>query len=284
MPKTPELDERISKCQKILDEDPNSQIFAALAEALRRKGELDKAFQVCQNGLRIHPSYGSAHLVMAKVNLDRGQYDWAEIEARKAAEVDGYTRAVELLLAEVYIYKGEFSAAIKMLKRLHQADPQNTQITKLLEIARRLPEEQRQLAPQAAQTASVQHEAAQGKATTRLETALSSQAIVQAAITFDGVAGSAFVESDGALRHLEWASSVLDGRLAASSMTQLIRQMGSELVKTAFGRVESLLVECHKECFYVVPAHDGAFLFLVDQVAQLGSFKMKIEGLLGRYQ
>ena len=281
---TSELDDRISKCQKILDEDPNSQIFAALAEAFRKKGELDKAFQVCQNGLRIHPSYGSAHLVMAKVNLDRGQYDWAEIEAQKAAEIDGYTRAVELLLAEVYIYKGEFSAAIKMLKRLHEADPQNTQITKLLEIARRLPEEQRQLAPQASQAAAVQQEAANAQTTRRVETALSSQAIVQAAITFDGVGGSAFVESDGAVRHLEWASSVLDGQLTVSSMTQLTRQLASELVRSSFGKVDSLLVECNKECFYVVPTHDGAFLFLVDQVAQLGSFRMKVEGLLSRYQ
>ncbi|MBD3331680.1 tetratricopeptide repeat protein [candidate division GN15 bacterium] len=284
MPKTSELDERISKCQKILDEDPNSQIFAALAEAYRKKGELDKAFQVCQNGLRIHPSYGSAHLVMAKVNLDRGQYDWAEIEAQKAAEIDGYTRAVELLLAEVYIYKGEFSAAIKMLKRLHEADPQNTQISKLLEIARRLPEEQRQLAPQGPDAAATQEEAMQETATKRVETALNSQAIVQAAITLDGVAGSAFIESDGALRYLEWASSVLDGRLVVNSMSQLVRQMGSELVQTSFGNVESMLIECNKECFYVVPAHNGTFLFLVDQVARLGSFRMKVEGLLGRYQ
>ena len=87
-----EIDERIGKCQKILDVDPNSQIFAALAEAYRKKGELEKAFRVCQNGLRIHPSYGSAHVVMAKINLDRGLYDWAEIEANKAAETSEVDR------------------------------------------------------------------------------------------------------------------------------------------------------------------------------------------------
>ena len=98
-----ELDDRISKCEKILDSDPNSQIFAALADAYRKKGDLEKSFRTCQNGLRIHPSYGSAHVIMAKVNLDRGLYDWAEIEAEKAVEIDGRTRSIELLLAEIYI-------------------------------------------------------------------------------------------------------------------------------------------------------------------------------------
>ena len=59
-----EIEDRISKCNKLLDANPNSQIFAALAEAYRKKGELDQAFRVCQSGLRIHPNYGSAHMVM----------------------------------------------------------------------------------------------------------------------------------------------------------------------------------------------------------------------------
>ena len=87
MTTTVDIQDRISKCQKILETDPNSQIFAALAEAYRRNGDLDKAFRICQNGLKIHPSYGSAHVVMAKINLDRRLYDWAEIEAKKAAEL-----------------------------------------------------------------------------------------------------------------------------------------------------------------------------------------------------
>ncbi|MFQ5499976.1 MAG: tetratricopeptide repeat protein, partial [Candidatus Zixiibacteriota bacterium] len=136
-----QLDERIAKCRKILDLDPNSQIFAALAEAHRKRGDLDDAFRICQNGLRIHPSYGSAHVVMAKVNLDRGLYDWAEVEGEKAAKLDGRTRAIELLLAEIFIYKGEYPKAVALLTKLHDADPDNDQIQKLLDIAQKLPEE-----------------------------------------------------------------------------------------------------------------------------------------------
>ncbi|RME27850.1 MAG: hypothetical protein D6800_04560, partial [Candidatus Zixiibacteriota bacterium] len=147
MTATAQLDERIAKCHKILQSDPNSQIFAALAEAYRKKGELDTAFRICQNGLRVHPSYGSAHIVMAKINLDRGLYDWAETEVQKAREIDGNSRAIELLLAEIQIYKGDFQNAIRLLKKLHESDPTNEHIAKLLDIAERIPREQKQTVP-----------------------------------------------------------------------------------------------------------------------------------------
>jgi tetratricopeptide (TPR) repeat protein len=118
-----EINDRIEKCQKIMESDPNSQIFAALADAHRKKGELDKAFRICQNGLKIHPSYGAAHLVMAKINMDRGLYDWAEAEIKKAIELDGSSRSIDILLSEILIYKGEFVEAVKLLKKLHQSDP-----------------------------------------------------------------------------------------------------------------------------------------------------------------
>jgi tetratricopeptide (TPR) repeat protein len=136
-----EIDDRISKCNKILGENPNSQIFAALADAYRKKGQLDQAFRVCQNGLRIHPNYVSAHMVMARINLDKGMYDWAEIEVNKAIVLEGNSFATDLLLAEIYIRKGEFPKATKLLDKLQKMDPANQQIQKLMELCDRIPQE-----------------------------------------------------------------------------------------------------------------------------------------------
>ena len=61
-----ELDERIERCLTILADNPHSQVFAALAEAYRRRGDLGRAFSVCKNGLKHHPDYAPAHIVMAK--------------------------------------------------------------------------------------------------------------------------------------------------------------------------------------------------------------------------
>ena len=101
------LTERIEQCERILKENSKSQVFAALADALRLNGDLDQAFRVCRQGLRIHPDYGAGHLVMAKINLGRKMYDWAEQELNKAVELDGETRATEQLRVEILIAKGE---------------------------------------------------------------------------------------------------------------------------------------------------------------------------------
>ena len=137
-----EIDERIAKCEKILSSNPGSQIFAALAEAHRKKGELDKAFQVCQKGLKTHPDYGSAHLVMARINLDKGMLDWAETEVEKAAKLGGNAHSIEILRCEILLAKGQLEDAIERLKKLLKADPGNDQIKKLMataESARKLP-------------------------------------------------------------------------------------------------------------------------------------------------
>ena len=104
-----EIEDRISKCNKLLDANPNSQIFAALAEAYRKKGDLDLAFRICQEGLRIHPDYGSAHMVMARINVDKGMFDWAEIEVRKTIDIEGNSHTTDLLLAEIYINKNDMA-------------------------------------------------------------------------------------------------------------------------------------------------------------------------------
>lgn len=132
-----ELDDRIAKCEKILAENPNSQIFAALADAHRRKGQLDKALEVCRSGLKLHPNYGSAHLVMAKVHMDRQMYELAEKALDEAIRLDGRTRATELLLCEIFIHKKKLAEALSILEKLHITDPENQEVKYLLELCRK---------------------------------------------------------------------------------------------------------------------------------------------------
>jgi predicted regulator of Ras-like GTPase activity (Roadblock/LC7/MglB family)/thioredoxin-like negative regulator of GroEL len=127
-----EIDERIEKCQKILAQHPESQIFAALSEAYRKKGDLEKAKHICSQGLSIHPNYGSAHLVMAKIDLDQKLYQEAEVELMLAVQVDGMTRTTELLLSQILIQKGQKKEAEAILERLSHIDPDNPAVIKLL--------------------------------------------------------------------------------------------------------------------------------------------------------
>ena len=282
-----ELDDRIEKCQRILDSDPNSQIFAALAEAHRKKGDLDLAFRVCKNGLKVHDDYGSAHVVMSKINLDRGQYDWAEIEAKRAADLDGRTRSVELLLSEIYIYKGEFLQAIKLLKELSNRDPENPQIQKLLEIAQKIPEEQNAYLDETIITGGASGSSADLPTAidvTETETSkpLELHDILTEALTIKGLKGAMLVSQDGLVADSEWKSS-LEVNDCGAVLSEIWKMLSSELVNNSFGKVQNVLIEAAESTFYINQNSKGIFIFVAGKKANLGNVRMKIEGLMSNY-
>lgn len=280
-----EIDDRIAKCRKILESDPNSQIFAALAEAYRKKGELDKAFRICQGGLRIHPSYGSAHLVMAKINLDRGLYDWAEAEVNKAIEIDGRSRAIDLLLAEVYLFKGEYKRSVKLLNRLLQVDPENAQIKKLLDIAQKIPEEQ------AARIGSPISESVEETKTMETAPADSGEAapalgtndLLRRAMTIPHMQGAQFINHEGLVIDSEGSFNI-DATTCGAALAEVDQFLNLELVKASFGHVNVVLIETAEYVFYLVEVTDGMFLFVGDSKINLGTMRMKIATLIDSYQ
>lgn len=127
-----QLDERIEKCLAILADNPHSQVFAALADAYRKRGEFGRAFAVCKSGLKHHPDYAPAHIVMAKLFLHQGMYDDAMTSLKLAEGQDGVTRASEHLETEILIGMRNFDAAHKMLDRLRTTDRGNPELKELM--------------------------------------------------------------------------------------------------------------------------------------------------------
>lgn len=271
-----DIDDRIAKCTKILEENPSSQIFAALADAHRKRGDLDKAFRVCQNGLKVHPGYGSGHLVMAKINMDRGMYDWAESEIRKAMELDGTTRATELLLSEVFIYKGEFNKACRILEKLLQSDPDNEQIKKLLDIARKIPLESRSgplPSPVAAPSAAPSETPGLPK--------LNDKQLLRALVVVPGVEGALLVNKDGLVLEAEWndqGDTDLMGALAAETA----RYCTVQLRDSGFGTLQSVLIETGRSFLYLSNAAGRLLAVVCTESINLGSLKLKLASLLSR--
>jgi predicted regulator of Ras-like GTPase activity (Roadblock/LC7/MglB family) len=283
-----EIDNRIGKCQKILETDPNSQIFAALAEAYRKKGELEKAFQVCHNGLRIHPNYGPAHVVMAKVNMDRGLYDWAETEVEKARQVDGNNRTIELLLAEINIYKGEFQAAIKVLKRLALTDPGNDHVKRLIDIAMKIPQEQReQLEPQgiAAADSGATPKPVQAHAPLRAAVAdrFTPVDLLTEALQVKEVDGAMYINTEGLVIESQWRLAI-DQATCGAALAEVSKFLDQELMKISFGRVGTVLVETANRIFYLIRVSGGMFLVVAGASVNLGSLRMKMATVMERLQ
>jgi predicted regulator of Ras-like GTPase activity (Roadblock/LC7/MglB family) len=132
-----QIQDRIAKCRQILDANPGSQIFAALAEAYRKVGDLKSALDVCNDGLKLHPEYGSAYLVLAKIARDQKRFSEAEQAATRAIQLEGRTRSAELLLSDVYLQTGQFTKAESILARLAEADPLNESVRRLRALAKK---------------------------------------------------------------------------------------------------------------------------------------------------
>ncbi len=288
-----DIDERIAKCNKILEENPSSQIFAALAEAYRKKNDLDKAFRICQNGLKVHPNYGSAHLVMAKINLDKGMYDWAETEVQKAVELDGATRSTDLLLSEIYIYKGEFNKACRMLEALHQADPNNEQITKLLDIARKIPLDKDgpvSAAPPPSRPPAVSKgqpsarkapEAPSPSEPGPKESELDYKQMFKSLVATPGIDGVLLLNADGLVIEAVWnipGETDLVGALAVEAARYSTVQMR----ESGFGNLNSMMIETPDSLIYLAGARGKLLAVICSDTVNLGSLKMKLSSLLPR--
>jgi len=290
-----ELDDRISKCNKILGENPNSQIFAALADAYRKKGKLDHAFRVCQNGLRVHPNYVSAHTVMARINLDKAMFDWAEIEVNKAITLEGNSFATDLLLAEINIRKGDFSKAVRILDKLEKLDPNNSQVKKFLELCERIPSESsQQIQPKSIQEPPpVSAEAITPNAKSTVDDKpfeepnknapqkdnLEIDAFLDTIYKIPGLDGILLVNKEGLVAESRWPEDSAPDEFGAV-VREIEATIQTQIGLTRFGTYENLLIEAKDLTICVIPLKNSMLLIKGNAKFNLGSLRLKMSALL----
>ncbi len=266
-----DLDERVSKCQTILEKDPDSQIFAALSEALRRKGELEKATSVCQRGFIKHPDYGAAHLVMAKINFDKKLYSEAETELMLAIQVDGKTRAIELLLSQILLKKGEIKEAKSILKKLYSSDPQNTKIKKLLkdageELKKTKKEPVSFIPPPIAD---------KGK---KPEEKISLISALEELILFPIIMDALVVGTDGLVTQRR--SKEKEDEAVGPSSTYVFSSIQKELPRIEFGDLSQVIIESDDFFLWIIKLKKNLLVLRCKEKINFGYLKMRISKLL----
>ncbi len=279
------LDERISKCKRILDDNPNSQIFAALADAYRKNGDLDKAFRVCRQGLRLHPDYGAGHLIMAKINFDRKMYDWAESELKEAISFDGRTRATDLLKAKINTRQGKLSEARVLVKELLATDPQNEKLKELLEkiernrleLNKKKIESKRLLESRAFQDDSEPEPRKQEGWQRQLN---SSEALHKIA-SFPGMNACFFADQNGLMVEADLPEYFDQDSYAALS-AEIYRFANENVGSIRFGRVKQVLIELEDEKIWMIHAGRQILVLVLAENVNLGSLKLKVSNVLAR--
>ncbi|MFA4973068.1 MAG: tetratricopeptide repeat protein [bacterium] len=82
-------------------DDPDSIVFAPIAEYFLMYGMIDAAFSVCREGVKRHPGFISGRLVMARVHLRRGNWEEAEGELMQALSIRADNAQAKGMMEEI---------------------------------------------------------------------------------------------------------------------------------------------------------------------------------------
>jgi tetratricopeptide (TPR) repeat protein len=141
MQSDPELTDEIRRFEEQYAENPDSLVFARLADLHRKAGRTERALEILDEGLERHPDYLSAHIVRARClrALDRRRA--SEEVFGHVLELDGENLVALRSLAEMAWERGDGETARKRLRELLELDPSNEEARDLLEEIREGPEE-----------------------------------------------------------------------------------------------------------------------------------------------
>ncbi|MGH7518904.1 MAG: hypothetical protein ACREOC_15810 [Gemmatimonadales bacterium] len=103
--------------------DPASLVFLELADALRRRGQLDAAHKVTRNGLARYPELAAAHDLAARIFVDRGELDRAFEAWVTALRHDSALLGAHKGLGFLYFRANDLASAEKHLAYVAEADP-----------------------------------------------------------------------------------------------------------------------------------------------------------------
>ena len=113
--------------------DPEGRAFAPLADAYRRKGELEEAQSLVQDGLGRHPDFATGHLVAARVEFDRGDLVAAREHLDRVLDLDGGNILALIDRADAAASEGDREGALKDLKMALRLDPGHLEASRRLE-------------------------------------------------------------------------------------------------------------------------------------------------------
>lgn len=113
-------------------EDPNSRVFAPLAEAYRKAGLIDEAIEIAKEGLQLHPSFIGGRVALARALFDKHQYEEVVEELNLIIKDVPDNLVAQRLLAESYLMLGRVAEALGAYKMLLYFAPQDPETAKMV--------------------------------------------------------------------------------------------------------------------------------------------------------
>ena len=110
----------------------DSRLFAPLADAYRKNGEVDKAIEILERGLEKMPQYASAHVILGKCYYDKGATERAKAEFRRVLELDGENLVALKFMGDILLAEDKRAEAAEFYRRILAIDATNTEVARAL--------------------------------------------------------------------------------------------------------------------------------------------------------
>lgn len=117
------LQAEIAKYRKALQENPDSRMYAPLANAFLRAGDVKAAIQVAEEGMKKHPKYLSGIVILAQAYQAAENMEKALELFLQVVRMSPENIAAQRGIAEIYDRQGKHAEALGAYKVLTLLDP-----------------------------------------------------------------------------------------------------------------------------------------------------------------
>jgi tetratricopeptide (TPR) repeat protein len=122
----------VRNCEDKLNANPQSLVFSRLADGYRKQGEIQKAVDVCMQGLQFHPDYVTGRVILGRCYLEQEKLDEAITEFIQAIQLDRRNQVAIKMIADIYVRQGMKEKAGDLYGYLLRMDPGNRSLEKLI--------------------------------------------------------------------------------------------------------------------------------------------------------
>jgi tetratricopeptide (TPR) repeat protein len=123
----------LESLQVLLQQNPNSLTFGRVADALLKRGRVDEAIQLCEDGLRKHPAYVTGHMVLGKCYLKKKLFDQAEKEFKRVLLFDPRYLAAHKYYGDLMREIGWDNTCEMSYRKILQIDPLDNGVRAVIE-------------------------------------------------------------------------------------------------------------------------------------------------------
>ncbi len=121
--KQKQVQEDIKKYTRAMEENPDSRLFAALADALRRAGRVEEALSVAEQGVKKHPKYVSGLVVLGQAYQAKELYEKALGLFQQVVRMNPENVVAQKSLASIYDHMGDHEKALNAYRAITILDP-----------------------------------------------------------------------------------------------------------------------------------------------------------------